>query len=193
MEPAPGPSTGLERLRPLCPAISPLAGQGFTAWFARFPDRGDRDAAVRSLFAEFLAHDPHWRSAVVGGRLDIHVLIGKLPWPAGGFTLPGYRYTGPYNPLERQLDANNKPLPGQEPHNAVDATAMCHDICYHDRGDAPAGKSQCDREMLDELKAIKPRNLRERVDRAVVCGAIGLKYQLGLGLDGGRKAPSCGC
>ena len=102
--------------------------EDFTAWFARFPERSARDAAVRSLFAEFLAHGPQWRSAVSGGRLDIHAAIGKLPRPKGGWTLPGHRYTGPYNPLERQLDEHDRPLPGQEPFNAVDATAMRHDI-----------------------------------------------------------------
>ena len=41
------------------------------------------------------------------GLLDVHKLIGKLPKPKGGFTLPSHKYTGPYNPLEKQLDAND--------------------------------------------------------------------------------------
>ena len=56
-----------------------------------------------------------------GGKIDIHSLIGKLPRPKGGFTLPNHKYTGPYNPLDTQLDGNDKPLPGQEPYNQVDA------------------------------------------------------------------------
>ena len=38
-----------------------------------------------------------------GGGVDIHKLIGKLPKPKGGFTLPGHKYTGPYNDLDSQL------------------------------------------------------------------------------------------
>ena len=29
------------------------------------------------------------------GAIDIHKQIGKLPRPAGGWTLPGHKYTGP--------------------------------------------------------------------------------------------------
>jgi len=50
----------------------------------------------------------------------------------GGFTLPSHKYTSPYNPLDQQLDSNDKPLPGQEPFNQVDAIALKHDICYKD-------------------------------------------------------------
>ena len=35
--------------------------------------------------------------------MDIHKWIEKLPRPKGGFTPPGYKYMGPYNPLENQL------------------------------------------------------------------------------------------
>ena len=49
-----------------------------------------------------------------GGLLDVCNLIGKLPKPKGGFTLPSHKYTGSYNPMEEQFDANDQPLPGQE-------------------------------------------------------------------------------
>ena len=64
--------------------------------------------------------------------MDIHKLIGKLPRPPKGFVLPGHKYTGPYNPLENQLDKNDNPIPGQEPKNGVDAISKHHDICYRD-------------------------------------------------------------
>ena len=35
------------------------------------------------------------RKDLDGGSLDIHKAIGKLPRPAGGWTLPGHKYTGP--------------------------------------------------------------------------------------------------
>ena len=38
-----------------------------------------------------------------GGSLDIHKAIGKLPKLKSGFTLPGHKHTGSYNPLDKQL------------------------------------------------------------------------------------------
>ena len=52
--------------------------------------------------------------------MDLHKVIGKLPRPKKGFVLPSHKYTGPYNPLDEQLDENDHPLPGQEPFNTVD-------------------------------------------------------------------------
>ena len=115
---------------------------------------------------------------IIGTGIDIHKLIGK---PKGGWTLPGHKYTGPWNPLDEQLDENDNPLPGQEPYNQVDAIAMRHDICYRDiNGET---KHSCDKVMLDELREMKPVNMRERVDRRLVQGIIGAKYKLGLGKD----------
>ena len=37
------------------------------------------------------------RKDLDGGAIDIHKQIGKLPKPKGGWTLPGHKYTGPYN------------------------------------------------------------------------------------------------
>ena len=87
--------------------------------------------------------------------------------------LPGHKYTGLYNPLDRR----DKPKPGNEPFNGVDATSMRHDICYRDNS---SGKSDCDRNMLAELKIIVPRIRREAVDKQLVRGIIGLKYKLGM-------------
>ena len=38
-----------------------------------------------------------------GGSLDIHKAIDKLPKLKSGFTLPGHKHTGSYNPLDKQL------------------------------------------------------------------------------------------
>jgi len=78
-----------------------------------------------------------------GGLLDIHSVIGKLTQPKGGFTLPSHKYTCPYNPLDQQLDSNNKPISGQEPFYQVDVIALKHDICYRDHNDK-IGKKNCD-------------------------------------------------
>src|ERR1044071_2658472 len=117
-------------------------------------------------------------TTVKGGDIDIHSLIGKLPKPKNGWTLPKHKYTGPWNPLHKQLDENDKPLPGQEPYNKVDEIAMRHDICYRDHEDDKHG---CDRQMIEELNDMKPTGLRERFDRAFVKGIIGTKVKLGLG------------
>ena len=69
-----------------------------------------------------------------GKGVDINAMIGKLPSPAKGWTLPGHNYTGPYNPLEKQLDYD--PETGsirqifQQPSGLSDAVAMQHDVGY---------------------------------------------------------------
>ena len=118
------------------------------------------------------------KSSKTGVGFDIHSFIGKLPRPKKGWTLPNHKYTGPWNPLEEQLDENDNPIPGQEPYNQVDETAMRHDICYRDNKDK---KLECDKVMIDELNNIKPKNFRERIDRALIKGVIGTKLKLGLG------------
>ena len=44
------------------------------------------------------------RTDLDGAGIDIHSAIGKLPKPKRGWTLPGHNYTGPYNPLEQQVN-----------------------------------------------------------------------------------------
>lgn len=119
--------------------------------------------------------------SIVKGGLDIHKIIGKIPFkPKKGFVLPYHKYTGPYNPLSEQLDEEDNPLPGQEPYNNVDELSRKHDICYRDH---PAEKKHCDEEMLIELKRLKPSSKREMLDRALVRGIIGTKHKLGLGIQ----------
>ena len=107
------------------------------------------------------------------------ILIGKVLFkPKKGYVLPRHHFTEPFNPLHLQLDERDKPKPGNEPYNAVDATFMRHDICYRDN---PSGKSECDRKMLAELKTLVPKSRREAVDRQLVRSIIGLKHELGMG------------
>ena len=115
--------------------------------------------------------------------MDIHKIIGNLPRPKKGFVLPSHKYTGPYNPLDEQLDENDIPLPGQEPFNRVDAISMRHDICYRDRGNSKKGKHECDDDMLKELDVLEPENIREKIDRKLVRAIIGTKRKLGLGIE----------
>ena len=78
-----------------------------------------------------------------------------------------------------QLDSKDRPLPEEEPYNAVDVIAMRHDICYRDN---ETGKPECDRKMLAELNALTPRGRREKVHRQLVRGIIELKHRLRMGI-----------
>ena len=46
----------------------------------------------------------------------------------------------------------------------------------------PTGKHECDRKMLAELNALVPKGRREKIDRQLVQGIVGLKHRLGLGI-----------
>ena len=104
------------------------------------------------------------RKDLDGGALDIHKAIGKLPRPAGGWTLPGHKYTGPYNDLENQVRYN--PETGEileiydQPTGPTDAVAMQHDIHYSVYGDNRKRKNKADRKMVKSLDAI-PYNERQ--------------------------------
>ena len=107
--------------------------------------------------------------------MDAYKLVGLLPRPKGGFVLPSHRYTGPYNPLEKQLDEYDNPLPNQKPFNAVDRISLRHDICYRDGKES---KRRCDDDMLEELDKLKPKNFREKFDKKLVRTVIGIKRKL---------------
>ena len=106
-------------------------------------------------------------------------VIGKLPRHKRGFVLPYRKYTGPYNPLDEQLDENDQPLPGQEPYNDVDAISMRHDICYRDNEE---GKHQCDDIMLKELDELQPCGFCEKIGKKLVRSIIGRKRRMGWGI-----------
>ena len=98
------------------------------------------------------------RKDLDGGALDIHKAIGKLPRPAGGWTLPGHKNTGPYNDLENQVRYN--PQTGEileiydQPTGPTDAVAMQHDVDYSVCGDNRKCKNKADRKMVKSLDTI---------------------------------------
>ena len=116
--------------------------------------------------------------------MDIHKVIGKLSRPKRGFALPYHKYTGPFNPLNEQVDESDQPLPGQEPYNAVDAMriSMRHDICYR-YNNIKEGKHGCDDLMLQELDVLQSKGIREKIDRKLIRSIISKKRKLGSGID----------
>ena len=116
--------------------------------------------------------------------LDIHKAIGKLPKPKKGFTLPGHKYTGPYNPLEKQVKWD--PNTGQileiyeKPTGSTDAIAMQHDVDYSVCKDDVKCKNKADQKMVKALDAI-PYNERQW-GHWLARNAINSKQKLGLGV-----------
>ena len=95
-----------------------------------------------------------------GGSLDIYKLIGKLPRPKAGWTAGNYKYMGPYNPLDQQLEYDKDT--GEitkwhvKPYNKVDEIAAYH-VCY----DMGKNKGDCDKAMVKSLDEI-PTYVQDR-------------------------------
>ena len=136
----------------------------------------DTDAAY---LAEILKRNPE----ILGSGFDIYKLIGKLPRPKKGFTLPGYNYAGPYNPLDKQLkfDPNTGEILEiyQQPSGKMDKVAMVYDVQYSLCGDNKKCKNQADRKMVKALDSIPWRE--RQWGHAGIGNAIAAKQKLGLG------------
>ena len=135
-----------------------------------------------------------------GARFDIHAAIGKLPKPKKGWTLPGHNYTGPYNPLEKQLKYD--PETGeileiyQQPTGATDAIAMQHDVDYDvcSNREKKYGenlkrcKNKADNKMVKSLDEVPYK--QNQWGHAAARNAINAKQKFGLGL---KKQKGTGC
>ena len=127
-----------------------------------------------------------------GAGFDIHAAIGKLPKPKKGWTLPGHNFTGPYNPLEKQVKYD--PETGeilevyQQPTGATDAIAMQHDVDYDvcSNREKKYGenlkkcKNKADKKMVKSLDAVPYK--QRQWGHAAARNAINVKQKLGLGL-----------
>ena len=127
------------------------------------------------------------RKDLDGGSLDIHKAILKIA-PKKGFVLPGHHYTGPGNPLDKQLKYD--PNTGQileiydKPTGKTDAVSMQHDVDYSicekkQKNNQIKCKNDADRKMVKELDFI-PRNERQW-GHTVARNAIAAKAKIGLG------------
>ena len=125
------------------------------------------------------------RKKLDGAGIDIHKAIGKLPKPKGGWTLPGHKYTGPYNDLENQVKWD--PKTGEileiydKPTGNTDAIAMQHDVDYSVCKDDKKCKNKADRKMVKALDSV-PYNERQW-GHWMARNIINTKEKLGLGLN----------
>ena len=122
-----------------------------------------------------------------GKGLDIHNAILKVA-PKQGFVLPGHRYTGPGNPLEKQVrwDDNGNILHiYQQPTGKTDSVSMQHDVDYSVCANKPSKdqvkcKNDADRKMVKALDAIPWKE--RQWGHAVARNTIAAKAKLGLGV-----------
>ena len=123
-----------------------------------------------------------------GKGVDIHNAILKIA-PKKGFVMPGHRYTGPGNPLEKQVkwDQNTGQILEiyQQPTGKTDAVSMQHDVDYSVCGNKPKAdqvkcKNKADRKMVKSLDAIPWKD--RQWGHAVARNAIASKAKLGLGV-----------
>ena len=119
---------------------------------------------------------------IAGKGVDIHKAIGKLPKPKGGWTLPGHKYTGPYNDLENQVRYDNEGNILEiydNPTGKTDAIAMQHDVDYSICKDDKKCKHRADAKMVRALDAV-PWNQRQW-GHFLARNTINTKRKLGLG------------
>ena len=114
--------------------------------------------------------------------IDIHALLEKNPVTKAMLKLKfGYKYLGPYNPLENQLlyDKQTRDICTyyDKPKNVLDKIASRHDTCYS----VGKNKNDCDRIMVDEINNIP---YKERIyGTFVITQIINSKQKLGLGVE----------
>ena len=114
--------------------------------------------------------------------IDIHSILGKNPITRNILKPKfGYKYCGPYNNLNNQIDYNKKT--GQIykihelPKNKTDEICMNHDICYSIK----KNKNECDRKMINDLDNLKYGETSKSTP--IIRGIINKKQQLGLSIN----------
>ena len=111
--------------------------------------------------------------------IDIHSILGKNPLTRNVLKPKlGYKYCGPYNDLNKQIDYNK--TTGQiykiheKPKNKTDEICMKHDICYS----IEKNKNDCNREMINNLYNLKYGETSKSTP--IIRSIINKKQQLGL-------------
>ena len=114
--------------------------------------------------------------------IDIHSLLGKNPITRNILKPKfGYKYCGPYNNLDKQVDYNKNT--GKiykiydKPKNKTDEVCMNHDICYSIR----KNKNDCDRQMIRSLDNLKYGETSKSTP--IIRSIINKKQQFGLSVN----------
>ena len=114
--------------------------------------------------------------------IDIHSILGKNIITKNILKPKfGYKYCGPYNNLDKQIDYNK--TTGQiykiheKPKNKTDEICMKHDICYS----IGKNKNNCDKEMINDLDNLKYGETSKMTP--IIRGIINKKQQLGLSVN----------
>jgi hypothetical protein len=100
-----------------------------------------------------------------------------------------YNFCGPGTKLNKRLDAYDRPVPGSEPINELDAGCMQHDIAYRDAKDTPT-RNIADAALLQVANkyAEKPnKTVADRANIGIVRTVMGNKVKHGVGLS--RRMP----
>ena len=112
--------------------------------------------------------------------IDINSILGKNPITRNILKPKfGYRYCGPYNNLDKQVDYNK--TTGQiykiydKPKNKTDGICLKHDICYS----IGKNKNICDKEMINALDNLKYGETSKSTP--IIRGIINTKQKFGLG------------
>ncbi|KAL9965185.1 hypothetical protein ACROYT_G028950 [Oculina patagonica] len=120
-----------------------------------------------------------------GKGIDIHKAILKVA-PKKGFVMPGHKYTGPGNPLEKQVKWD--PKTGkilkiyEQPTGKTDAVSMQHDVDYSVCADKPSKdqvkcKNEADKKMVKALDAIPWKD--RQWGHAIARNTIATKAKIG--------------
>ena len=114
--------------------------------------------------------------------IDIHSLLGKNPITRNILKPKfGYRYCGPYNNLDKQVDYNKSTRKifkiNDQPKNKTDEVCMNHDICYS----IGKNKNICDREMVRSLDDLRYGETSKSTP--IIRSIINKKHQFGLSVN----------
>ena len=114
--------------------------------------------------------------------IDIHSLLGKNPITRNILKPKfGYKYCGPYNNLDKQVDYNKNTgkiyKVYDKPKNKTDSICMMHDICYS----IGKNKNDCDREMVRSLDNLKYGETSKSTP--IIRSIINKKQQFGLSVN----------
>ena len=112
--------------------------------------------------------------------IDIHSILGKNPITRNVLKPKfGYKYCGPFNNLDKQVNYNKSTGEiykiHEKPKNKTDEICMKHDICYS----IGKNKNICDKEMITELDNLKYGETSKSTP--IIRGIIDTKQKFGLG------------